>query len=61
MTDREIKVKAVQLKTPSMAHVLIRNGAGEKLFELDVQGVCIGVTVPLDAEIKIDPDGRCGR
>jgi hypothetical protein len=58
VTDRPVTetVKAMQLKTKAMAHVLIRNGAGHKLFEMDVHGVCIAVTTALDAEIKIEPD-----
>ena len=57
MTDRPVTetVKAVQLKTRSMTHVLIRNLAGHKLFEMDVHGVCIAVVTVLDAEIKIEP------
>jgi len=39
-----------------MTHVIIRNGDGHKLFEMDVHGVCIAVTTPLDGEIKVDPD-----
>jgi len=50
------RVRAIQLKTSSTAHVLIRNDAGQKLFEVDIQGVCIAVTTPLDAEIIVDPD-----
>ncbi len=46
----------MQIKTKSMTHVIIRNGDGHKLFEMDVHGVCIAVTTPLDGEIKVDPD-----
>jgi len=49
-------VRAMQLKTSSTAHVLIRNGDGQKLFEMDIHGVCIAVTTPLAAEIIVDPD-----
>jgi hypothetical protein len=57
VTDKPEAVKAVQLKTTSMAHVLIRNGAGHKLFEMDIHGVCIAVVAVLDAEIKVELDG----
>jgi len=46
----------MQIKTKSMTHVIIRNGDGHKLFEMDVHGVCIAFTAPLDAEIIVDPD-----
>jgi hypothetical protein len=57
-------VKVVELKTRSMAHVVLRDVAGHKLFDVDIHGVCITVTTSLDAEIRVDPDsepkdGRC--
>jgi hypothetical protein len=51
-------VKVVQLKTSAMAHLVIRNGAGKKLFDLDLPGVSITVTVPSDAEIQIQGEPR---
>jgi len=51
-------VKVVQLKTRSTAHVVLRNGAGHKLFDMDIHGVCVTVTTSLDAEIKVDPDSE---
>ena len=49
-------MKVVQLKTKASAHVVIRNGAGRKLFDMDIPGVTVTITVPLDAEIKVEPD-----
>jgi len=61
-------IKATQLKTKSRAHVIIRNGAGFKLFDMYVNGVYISVGTALSAEIEVDPhpgpenqDGRCGK
>ena len=48
-------VKAVQVKTEAAAHIVIRNGAGKKLFDIDLSGVSITVTVPSDAEIRVEP------
>lgn len=54
-------VKAAQLKTESKARVVIRDGAGHKLFEIDIHGVSIAVTTPLGTEIAVfDPNsGTC--
>jgi hypothetical protein len=43
--------KVLRLKTKAAAHIVFRNGAGKKLVEKDVPGVCITVTVPLTAAI----------
>jgi hypothetical protein len=50
------KFKVVQLKTQATAHVVIRNGAGKKLFDIDLSGVSVAVTVPSDAEIQVEPN-----
>ena len=47
--------KVQRLKTKTAAHIVIRNGAGKKLFEMDLPGVCITVTVPLTAAIEVEP------
>jgi len=47
--------KVLRLKTIAVAHIVIRNGAGKKLFEMDLPGVCITVTVPLTAAIEVEP------
>ena len=47
--------KVLRLKTEAAAHIVIRNGAGKKLFDIDLPGVSITVTVPSDAEIGVDP------
>jgi hypothetical protein len=49
-------VKVVYLSTQSVTRVLVRNGTGHKLFEMDIHGVTITITVPLDEAIKIVPD-----
>ena len=47
--------KVLRLKTKAVAHIVIRNGAGKKLFEMDLPGVCITVTVPLTVAIEVEP------
>ena len=47
--------RVLWLKTKAAAHIVIRNGAGKKLFEMDLPGVCITVTVPLTAAIEVEP------
>ena len=47
--------RVLWLKTKAAAHIVIRNGAGKKLFEMDLPGVCITVTVPLTAAIEVVP------
>lgn len=48
--------KVLRLKTVAAAHIVIRNRAGKKLFEMDVPGVCITITVPLTAAIEVEPE-----
>jgi hypothetical protein len=50
--------KVLQVKTEAAAHVTIRNGAGKKLFDMDLPGVSITVAVSADAEIKVTPNRR---
>lgn len=47
--------KVLRVKTNAAVHIVIRNGAGKKLFEMDLSGVCITVTVPLTASIEVEP------
>jgi hypothetical protein len=47
--------KVLQLKTEAMAHVVIRNAAGRKLFDMTMPGLTLVVTVSSNAEIKVDP------
>lgn len=49
-------VKVLQVKTETAAHMVIRNGAGKNLFEIELSGVSITVTVPPDGEIKVEPN-----
>ena len=51
-------VKVVQIKTKAPAHVVVRNSAGRKLFDMWLPGVSIGVAVSKEAEIKVTPDRR---
>jgi len=53
--------KVLRLKTKAAAHIVIRNGAGKKLFEIDLPGVCITVTVPLTAAIEVEPKHKDAR
>jgi hypothetical protein len=46
--------RVMQLKTSATAHVVIRNGAGKKLFDIDLSGVSITVAVSADANIQVD-------
>jgi hypothetical protein len=47
--------KVLRIKTTTATHATIRDGAGKKLFDMDVCGISIVVAVPSDAEIHIDP------
>jgi len=47
--------KVLQIQTSSDTHLVVRNAAGRKLFEVDLPGVTIVITVPADAEIKVEP------
>jgi hypothetical protein len=46
----------LRVRTESAAHIVIRNGAGKKLFDIELAGVSITVTVPSDAEIRVEPN-----
>jgi hypothetical protein len=48
-------MRVVQLKTKAAAHVVVRDGAGLKLFEVDLPGVTVVLSVALDAVIDIEP------
>jgi hypothetical protein len=48
-------MRVVQLKTKAAAHVVVRDGAGRKLFEVDLPGVTVVLSVALDAVIDIEP------
>ena len=48
--------KVLQVKTEDAAtHVVIRNAAGRKLFDMTMPGLTLVVAVSADAEIKVDP------
>src|SRR5882762_1078453 len=47
--------KALRVKTEAATHIVVRNGTGKKLCDIDVIGVSITVTVPPDAEIDLEP------
>jgi hypothetical protein len=48
--------KVLRVKTETAAHIVIRNGAGKKLFDIDLSGVSITVTIPPDGEIRVEPN-----
>jgi hypothetical protein len=48
--------KVVLIQTTAAAGIVLRNGAGKKLFDLHLSGVSISVAVPSDADIRIEPD-----
>ena len=48
--------KVLRIKTEAAAHVTIRDGAGKKLFDMDVpEGVSVTVAVAGNADIQVDP------
>ncbi len=53
--------KVLRVKTKAAAHIVLRSGAGKKLFDLDLPGVSITVTVPSDGEIQVEPDSARGK
>jgi hypothetical protein len=55
--------KVLQVKTEAAAYIVIRNGAGRKLFEVDLPGVTVVLSVSSDTAINIEPApiARAGR
>jgi hypothetical protein len=49
-------VRVVHIQMTSAAHVTIRNIHGRKLFEMNLTGVTVALTVPADAAVKVEPD-----
>ena len=45
-------MKALQIETVAKTHILIRDRAGRKLFEVDASGCSVAIAVPSDAEIQ---------
>jgi hypothetical protein len=50
--------RVVQIQTRASADIVVRNAKGRKLFEINLPGVSVTVTIPTDGEIKIEPDRR---
>jgi hypothetical protein len=51
--------RVVQIQTTASAgltHLVVRNAKGRKLFDMDIPGVTIVLSVPLNATIEIEPD-----
>jgi hypothetical protein len=48
--------KVLRVKTEAAAQIVIRNGTGKKLFDIELPGVSLTVTVPSDAEISVEPN-----
>jgi hypothetical protein len=48
-------MKVVQVQTKAAAHVVVRDGSGRKLFEVDLPGVTVVLSVTPDAVINIEP------
>jgi hypothetical protein len=46
--------KVLRVKTNAVAQIVIRNGAGKKLLDIDLSGVSITVSVAAEAEIKVE-------
>lgn len=53
--------KVLLVQTEAATHVVIRNGAGKKLFDIYLSGVSISVATPLDADITIFPSERSSK
>ena len=47
--------KVLRFKTEAPAHIVIRNRAGKKLFEVEIPGVTVVLSVASDAVIDIEP------
>ena len=47
--------KVLRVQTEAAAHIVIRNGTGRKLFEVDLPGVTVVLSVSSDAVINIEP------
>jgi hypothetical protein len=47
--------KVLRVKTDAAAHIVVRDGSGRKLFEVDLPGVTVVLSVPSDAVINIEP------
>jgi hypothetical protein len=50
--------KVLRVKTQAAAHIVIRNGAGRKLFEMNLPGVCITVTSRRSQRSKLNRNTR---
>jgi hypothetical protein len=48
--------RVVQIQTTASANIVVRNAKGRKLFDMDIPGVTIVLSVPLNATIEIEPD-----
>ena len=49
--------RVVQIRTTAReTHVVVRNTKGRKLFEMDIPGVALTLSVPINAKITIEPD-----
>jgi hypothetical protein len=55
--------RVLRVKTEAAAHIVIRNRSGRKLFEIDLPGVTVVLSVASDAVINIEPApiARVGR
>lgn len=47
--------KVLRVKTEAAAHIVVRDGSGRKLFEVDLPGVTVVLAVSSDAVINIEP------
>ncbi len=48
-------MKVLRVKTNATSQIVIRNGAGKKLFDIDLAGVSITISVAPDEEIEVEP------
>ena len=54
--ETSITFRVVQIQTKASADILVRNAKGRKLFEMNISGVTVTITTPMNAGITIEPD-----
>jgi hypothetical protein len=47
--------RVLRVKTEAAAHIVIRNGSGRKLFDVELAGVTVVLSVASDGVINIEP------
>ena len=55
---RVSKFRVIQIQTKTSTQIVVRNAKGRKLFDMEIQGLTIVLSVPVDAEIQVEPSPR---